>query len=466
MTVRTIGACAVLALSAACRPEAVPTPVPGGRPTVADACLLTAIGETPQAVTVALGDSVDPAHAPRPTNAAERVLFRQLYETLVRADCTGRLLPALAETWRTDDDGRTWTFTLREEARFWDGVPVTAREVRAAWARTGARVAVSVTGARTMSVTLASPVSEPLLFADPALAVARPLAESPWPLGTGAYWVGAGVVDTPATITARPVAVGRGAPARELAFQIAAGADGRDLLDGGQVDVLLTADRSVLDYAGRLEPFSVTSLSWDRVYVLLAPSRVTARAPAAISPRFGERLARDAVRADARGAEPPFWWRGQEACGLAPRAERPGPAPLPAERARVAFPRGDDIAWDLAARLVALAGSDASAEGVTMAGLVPALGTAGGVAALGLPPDEFAAALASRTDAAYVVALPRRPFGACHELRRLLERAPWLAGADLRRAIVPLIDVRTSLVARQGAGAGTLDLDGALHFER
>src|SRR5262245_41877612 len=41
--------------------------------------------------TVALGEPVNPANAPYPSNDSERMLFRQLYETLVRVDCEGRL---------------------------------------------------------------------------------------------------------------------------------------------------------------------------------------------------------------------------------------------------------------------------------------------------------------------------------------------------------------------------------------
>ena len=65
------------------------------------------------------------------------MLFRQLYETLVRVDCHGRVRPGLAASWRLDANGRTWIVTLRENARFSDGAPVTAADVRASWTRDG-----------------------------------------------------------------------------------------------------------------------------------------------------------------------------------------------------------------------------------------------------------------------------------------------------------------------------------------
>jgi ABC-type transport system substrate-binding protein len=52
-----------------------------------------------------------------------------LYETLVRRDAEGRISPGLA-TWAAEDGGRRWRFTLRPGARWHDGSPVTADDVR------------------------------------------------------------------------------------------------------------------------------------------------------------------------------------------------------------------------------------------------------------------------------------------------------------------------------------------------
>src|SRR5207249_1841429 len=88
---------------------------------------------TRDTVRVALVGSVDSTHAPVPRSDAERLVFRQLYETLVRVDCSGRVTPGLADSWVSSDSGRRWTFSLRRGAQFWDGVPVTARDVLASW---------------------------------------------------------------------------------------------------------------------------------------------------------------------------------------------------------------------------------------------------------------------------------------------------------------------------------------------
>src|SRR5690606_31073623 len=84
-------------------------------------------------VVVGMPGRVDPANAPVPRNAAEGLVFPQLYETLVRAACDGRIEPALAARWRSDDSGRVWVFTLRADARDWTGAPVTARDVAESW---------------------------------------------------------------------------------------------------------------------------------------------------------------------------------------------------------------------------------------------------------------------------------------------------------------------------------------------
>lgn len=62
-------------------------------------------------------------------------VLHHLYETLVgyRADLT--VGPALAEAWQISDDGRTYSFTLRDGATFHDGNPVTAADVKWNWTR-------------------------------------------------------------------------------------------------------------------------------------------------------------------------------------------------------------------------------------------------------------------------------------------------------------------------------------------
>src|SRR5690348_13149674 len=126
---------------------------------------------------LAVTERIDPAHAPLPRNDAERLVFAQLYETLLRLDCQGRTLPGVARSW--SQDGDRWTFTLREDARFWDGAPITALDVIAAWRSRDSSLARAATAAdnHTLSVRRRSEGGGPeiplQLFADPALAITK-----------------------------------------------------------------------------------------------------------------------------------------------------------------------------------------------------------------------------------------------------------------------------------------------------
>ena len=76
--------------------------------------------------------TLDPQRAVGP---AETAVVRQLYEPLLRFDTELRPQPALAERVQSNDDNTVWTFTLRANARWSDGEPVTAAQVRDGWLR-------------------------------------------------------------------------------------------------------------------------------------------------------------------------------------------------------------------------------------------------------------------------------------------------------------------------------------------
>ena len=59
----------------------------------------------------------------------DRDLAMLLYAGLTRPTAEGSLVPDLAERYTISDDGIVYTFTLRDDARFHDGVPVTADDV-------------------------------------------------------------------------------------------------------------------------------------------------------------------------------------------------------------------------------------------------------------------------------------------------------------------------------------------------
>jgi peptide/nickel transport system substrate-binding protein len=58
------------------------------------------------------------------------MLWHMNYDFLVGFDAkTLEPRPELATEWKVSPDGRTWTFTIRSDAKWQDGVPVTARDV-------------------------------------------------------------------------------------------------------------------------------------------------------------------------------------------------------------------------------------------------------------------------------------------------------------------------------------------------
>lgn len=58
-----------------------------------------------------------------------RVVYDNVLQGLVRFDRTGEIVPALATSWETSEDGLTWTFHLREGVRFHDGSDFDAEDV-------------------------------------------------------------------------------------------------------------------------------------------------------------------------------------------------------------------------------------------------------------------------------------------------------------------------------------------------
>lgn len=153
--------------------------------------------------------SVDPATAAGPHDG---MVFRHLYQGLVEFGERGDAEPALATQWTVSRDGLTWTFRLRPDVRFSNGVSLTADVVVAslarhlapeepppeapAWLRVFRGPTALVREVRrgeggTVQIQLGQPFSPLLaLLAHPALAVVVTQNDSEVPfLGTGPYRV-------------------------------------------------------------------------------------------------------------------------------------------------------------------------------------------------------------------------------------------------------------------------------------
>ncbi|MUL41011.1 ABC transporter substrate-binding protein [Streptomonospora sp. PA3] len=77
-------------------------------------------------------DSLSPFLAQRLISTS---IHRLAYDYLTNYDPeTNEPIPALAESWKTSDDGLTWTYTIRDDVTWSDGEPLTAEDV--AWTYT------------------------------------------------------------------------------------------------------------------------------------------------------------------------------------------------------------------------------------------------------------------------------------------------------------------------------------------
>ncbi len=141
---------------------------------------------------------------------AERTLVGLIFSGLVRLGPGDTYEPDLAESWTTDAKGKTWTFTLRDDATWQDGVPVTADDVvytvaalknpDASGAMAGAWADVTATAIdpRTVEIKVDTPIAGFLAAATQPLLPAHLLDGIPFaelatssfarePVGTGAY---------------------------------------------------------------------------------------------------------------------------------------------------------------------------------------------------------------------------------------------------------------------------------------
>jgi hypothetical protein len=405
-----------MAVLGACR-GAAPPPTPS-------ACALgVSAGTAADTLTIAASGTIN-RRRPHARTDAERILFRQLYEPLIEVGCDGAVRPGLASAWRPSDGGRTWVFTLRAGAHFWDGVPVTARDVAASWRAQDTagvlapwagpvRNAVIAADDTTVVVRLDTVYATvPHAFAEPGLAVAKRVAGLQAPLGTGSYWLDAAAL----TPTASPLP-GRSGPV--LVFDHI-DRDARDALDAG-VAVVVTDDPGTIAYAAQRPELTSLPLPWHQTYVLLRPWFGGA-AP------DGAALAHDVVRVEARGAELPGWWNEAAPCGDRAAGGEPMARPLAPP---VAYSRDDVEARRLAERLVAVSGDRRRAVGY-------------GAAA-------FATLLRDASESEAVLALPREALDPCLARRRL--RAQGVVGH-----VLPL--VRRRLIVRGPVSGVYVDWDG------
>src|SRR4028118_915134 len=60
----------------------------------------------------------------------DRQVMASIYDRLVDIDENGKIVPMLAESYEVSDDGKTYTFKLRQGVQFHDGEPFDAEAVK------------------------------------------------------------------------------------------------------------------------------------------------------------------------------------------------------------------------------------------------------------------------------------------------------------------------------------------------
>jgi hypothetical protein len=322
----------------------------------------------------------------------------------------------MAEDWAPEGSGETWIFQLRDDQQ--PGMSSPAVNVVDSWrarpevlAAGGIQSATALDDGR-LRVTLRAPDdSVPRVLADPELGVPHSRGST---LGRADRF-----------LIARPQS-----SAGPTEFRVEPGTDPRDALDRG-ADLLVTRDPSLVDYGSGRSELAPFPLPWSRTYVLVwsreQPDELTVDLSA---PDVRSSLARDAVRASARAAEPPYWWTDRNQCPDSSTISPGTPSP------RIVYSNDDDVARRLAERIVALVRTGSSLR------------------AVGLDSDGFAGAVESGADLAYVVGLPRQTLVPCRDALR------WPAGARS----LPLIDTRAYAIMRKGTRPLTVDWDGTLRI--
>jgi hypothetical protein len=253
--------------------------------------------------------------------------------------------------------------------------------------------------------------SEPRFLADPALVVIDGLASD-----TGA---GEGSLTLP-----------RRGNSQAIEFRFPFKGDVRDALDR-DVDLVVTRDPALVEYVSNRAEFVTFPLPWSRTYILAHAEGFPGQVMTDLrSEAVRSSLARDAVRASARVAEPPYWWGDLERCS-APASRLPT-----SSGARIIYRKDDEVARGLAERIVALASATA------------------GLRAVGMEAASFAQAVRDGTERAYVIGLPRQSLAPCRDDAMLPPGARSL----------PLIDTRAYAIVRKGVSPVTVEWDGTLRL--
>jgi oligopeptide transport system substrate-binding protein len=227
-----------------------------------------------------------------------------IFSGLVRIDKDLKIVPDLAESWKVSDDGKTYTFSLRKNAKFHDGRQVTAADFKYSWERAcdpavkspkassfladiaGAKerlagTAPGISGVKvvddyTLEVTLvtAKPyflgeIAQPVAFVVDKANVAKGARWYEQPNGTGPFKMKTWQKDSLLVLERNDSFYLEPAKLKNLVFKLFAG-NSMQLYENGEIDITgvsTTNQDKVLDPANSLNKELVTGFSYDIAYV-------------------------------------------------------------------------------------------------------------------------------------------------------------------------------------------------------
>jgi len=231
------------------------TPLPTEEP--------TAEPEEPAVFSVAISTNIDSFDPHLLRSFAVANVVDHMVETLLNADVSGEIVPALAKDWEISEDGLTYTFTLQKGVAFSDGTPFNAEAVKYNIERFlnedipntkhpyNKIVGVEAVDDTTVKLTLETPSSELLpAMSNTNIAMLSPASipkdsdaylkgtGAAAPVGTGPYVLKEYLADDQVVVERNPSYWGEAPYYDEITFRIVPEAATREsLLLSGQVDL-------------------------------------------------------------------------------------------------------------------------------------------------------------------------------------------------------------------------------------
>lgn len=237
-----------------------------------------------QTLTVAISGDPGADQLDAGTYNGSMLLHTMVYDGLVEYGAKGEIVPALAESWQISDDGKRYTFHLRQGVKFSDGSALDADAVKFSFERWVDNPTISLTTAKALeSITVEDehtitfvfdqayyPLLTELAFARP-VRIMSPHAVTPAgdvagsfvaPIGTGAWIIDSYTRDQQVTLVPNPHYWGEAPLLDRLTMRVMPDAQTRLMaLQSGEVDL-------AGGQFGKLPPEGLSVIEQDAALVL------------------------------------------------------------------------------------------------------------------------------------------------------------------------------------------------------